>query len=267
MRPSLDSDFFTESVPRIFGHRGSAGTHPENTMPSFQAAVDLGAHYLETDVHLTRDGEVVVSHDDNLERTCGHPGLIAELDYGDIAAMDAGFSFSLNGINFPFRAKAIQVPRLTEVLAAFPRMRFNIDLKPEHVSIIEPTLKVIDAAGMRRMVLLTSEYQPRLDEIRAAASEIPTGLGYLEIAAFMQATAARDASYHPPGDAIQIPTEYHGWKLATPETVEMAHRHGIEVHIWTVNEEPEMRAMFALGVDGIMSDFPGLALKVIELAR
>ena len=140
--------------------------------------------------------------------------------------------------------------------------RFNIDLKPEQVGIIGPTLKVIDAAGMRRMVLLTSEFQPRLDEIRGAAAEIPTSFGYFEIAAFMQAMAARDASYHPPGDAIQIPPEYYSWKLATPETVEMAHRHGIEVHVWTVNEEAEMRAMLELGVDGVMSDFPGLALKV-----
>jgi glycerophosphoryl diester phosphodiesterase len=262
MRSDLDSDFFSEQIPRIFGHRGSAGTHPENTLPSFQAAVDCGARYLETDVHLTRDGEIVVSHDDNLERICGRPGIIADIDYGDIAAMDAGFSFSVDGTNFPFRGKGIRVPRLAEVLSAFPHMRFNIDLKPEHVSIIGPTLKVIDAAGMRRMVLLTSEFQPRLDEIRGAAAEIPTSFGYFEIAAFMQAMAARDASYHPPGDAIQIPPEYYSWKLATPETVEMAHRHGIEVHVWTVNEEAEMRAMLELGVDGVMSDFPGLALKV-----
>lgn len=262
MRSALDSDFFSEPLPRIFGHRGSAGTHPENTMPSFQAAVELGARYLETDVHLTRDGEVVVSHDDNLERICGRPGMIAEMDYDDIAAMDAGYSFSVDGVQFPFREKGIRIPRLAEVLSAFPRMRFNIDLKPEQVSIIGPTLKVIDAAGMRRMVLLTSEFQPRLDEIRAAAPEIPTSFGYLEIAAFMQAMAAHDASYRPLGDAIQIPPEYQSWRLATPETVEMAHRHGIEVHVWTVNDESEMRAMLELGVDGIMSDFPGLALKV-----
>jgi glycerophosphoryl diester phosphodiesterase len=267
MRPSLDSDFFSDSLPRIFGHRGSAGTHPENTMESFQAAADLGVRYLETDVHLTRDGEVVVSHDDNLERACGRPGVIAELDYREIATMDAGFSFTLDGVHFPFREKGLRVPRLAEVLSAFPGTRFNIDLKPEQTSIIELTLKVIDAAGMRRMVLLTSEFQARLDEIRAAAPAIPSSLGYFEIAAFMQAMSARDAAYHPPGDAIQIPTEYHSWKLATPETVEMAHRHGLEVHIWTVNEEAEMRAMLALGVDGIMSDFPALALKVIESAR
>src|SRR5271166_4024520 len=84
MRPSLDSDFFSASPPRIFGHRGSAGTHPENTMASFQAAVDLGARYLETDVHMTRDGEIIVSHDPDLARCGGVVGLIKDADYADI---------------------------------------------------------------------------------------------------------------------------------------------------------------------------------------
>src|ERR1700732_5116549 len=114
MRSNLDSDFFSAPLPRIFGHRGSAGTHPENTMPSFQSAADVGAQYLETDVHLSRGGESVVSHVDHLDRACVQPGVIAEMDYADIAAMDAGFSFSLDGVNFPFRGKDIRIPRLAE---------------------------------------------------------------------------------------------------------------------------------------------------------
>src|ERR1700736_5157426 len=97
MRPSLDSDFFSAPSPRIFGHRGSSGTHPENTMPSFQAAVDVGGLYLESDVHMSRDGEIVISHDDNLERNCGYPSLIKEMDYADIAKADAGYAFTLDG--------------------------------------------------------------------------------------------------------------------------------------------------------------------------
>ncbi len=235
-------------------------------MLSFQAAVDAGARYLETDVHITRDGEIVVSHDDNLERICGRPGVIREMDYRDLAAADAGHSFSPNGVTFPFRGTGIRIPRLAELLSTFPKLRFNIDLKPQDVSIAAPTLKVIDAAGMRRMVLLASEYQDRVEEIRAIAPAIPTSLAYTEVAAFMQAMAAGDHAYQPTGDALQIPPEYYSWKLATAETVEFAHRYGLEVHIWTVNEEPEMRSLLALGVDGIMSDFPARALKVAESA-
>ncbi|HVN28510.1 MAG TPA: glycerophosphodiester phosphodiesterase family protein, partial [Candidatus Binataceae bacterium] len=135
MRPNLESDFFNAPRPRIFGHRGSAGTHPENTLPSFQAAYDLGARYLETDVHMTRDGEIVVSHDPDLARCCGVMRVIRESDYADIAKADAGYAFSLNGKEFAFRGKGIRVPRLAELLATFPDVFFNIDLKPEDVSL------------------------------------------------------------------------------------------------------------------------------------
>ena len=264
MKPNLDSDFFSEPLPRIFGHRGSSGTHPENTMASFQAAVDAGARYLETDIHITRDGEIVVSHDGDLERMCGRPGVISEMDYADIAKADAGYTFTLDGKEFPFRGKGLRIPRLAELLAAFPDAFFNIELKPEGASAItESALKVIDAAKMRRRVLLTAEHQIRLDEVRAIGPEIATSFSYLEIAAFMQAMAANDSAYHPTGDALQIPPEYYSWKLATPETITMAHRHGVEVHIWTLNDEPAMSDVLALGVDGIMSDFPALALKVV----
>jgi glycerophosphoryl diester phosphodiesterase len=267
MRSNLDSDFFNPPRPRIFGHRGSAGTHPENTMPSFQAAIDLGALYLETDAHMTHDGEIVVSHDPDLARCGDVPIVIRETDYADLAKADAGYTFSLDGEEFPFRGKGIRIPRLAELLATFPGAFFNIDLKPEDVSLTEAVLKVIDAAKMRRHVLLTSEFQNRLDEARALAPGIATSCGYLEIAAFMQALAAHDETYRPKSDALQIPPDYYSWKLATPETVAMAHRHGLEVHVWTVNDEASMRELLALEVDGIMSDLPALALKVVASAH
>ena len=231
-------------------------------MASFQAAVDLGVRYLETDIHTTRDGEIVVSHDGDLERICGRPGVIKEMDYADLAKADAGYTFTLDGKEFPFRGKGICIPRLAALFAAFPNAFFNIELKPEDVSITESALRVIDAAKMRRRVLLAGEHQNRLDEVRALAPGIATSFSYLETATFMQAMATHDPAYQPAGDALQIPPEYYSWKLATPETIAMAHRYGVEVHIWTLNDEPVMREMLELGVDGIMSDFPSLAVKV-----
>src|SRR5580700_3397358 len=105
MREHLDTDFFAPPVPRVFGHRGSAGTHPENTLESFTAAVAAGVEYLEFDLHMTRDGEVVVSHDDHLDRICGRPGVIRDLTYAELAVADAGRMFTLDGVTFPFRDK------------------------------------------------------------------------------------------------------------------------------------------------------------------
>ncbi len=268
MRATLETDFFSLALPRAIGHRGSAGTHPENTMPSFQAAVEAGARYLELDVHMSRDGELVVSHDGALERICGRPGAIQELDYTDIASADAGFSFTSDGESFPFRGKGIRVPPLREVLSAYPAIRFVIEVKQIEPSVIAPLLRVLDETRMRRMVLLASEHQTPIDETRALAPGIPTNFPYLEVAGFLQAMASRSTDYKPPGDALQIPPEYESWRLVSRETLEAAHRFGVEMHVWTVNEEAEMRELLELGVDGILSDYPARLLKVIrEMGR
>lgn len=242
MRSTLATDFFKLPVPRAFGHRGCAGTHPENTMPSFQAAADAGARYLELDVHMTRDGELVVSHDDNLARCCGREGVIRQMDYLQVRDADAGFCFAPER-GFPFRGRGVKIPRLADVLASFHATRFIIEVKQEQPSLAEPMLRVIDRAGMDGMVLIASEHQKPLEEVRKRAPSIPTNLGYYEIAAFLNAMANADQAYRPPGDALQIPPRHYDWKLATPEAIAMAHRHALEVHIWTVNEEPDMRAL------------------------
>jgi glycerophosphoryl diester phosphodiesterase len=262
MREHLDTDFFTPALPRIFGHRGSTGTHPENTLESFAAAAALGVQYLEFDLHMTRDGEIVVAHDENLKRMCGVDRLIREMTYAELAAADAGRMFTLDGATFPFRDNGVRVPRLSEVLAAFPKLRMIVEIKQIAPSVVAPMLDVIDRAGMRRNVLVASEHQEPLDEIRRLAPEIPTNFSYLESGQFFQAMAARGPSYCPPGDAIQISHFYESWELVTRESVGFAHGAGVEMHVWTVNQEAEMHQLLDFGVDGLISDFPGRALDV-----
>jgi glycerophosphoryl diester phosphodiesterase len=262
MREHLDTDFFKPPTPRVFGHRGSAGTHPENTLESFRAAA--GVQYLELDIHMTRDGEVVVSHDDHLERTCGRAGVIRDMTYAELAAADAGRMFTRDGATFPFRDKGVRVPRLAEVLAAFPKLRMIVEIKQIAPSVVAPMLDLIDRAGMRRSVLVASEHQQPLDEVRKLAPEIPTNFSYLESGLFIQAMGTRDAGYRPPGDAVQIPRSYESWQLVTPESVAFAHRLGLEVHVWTVNDEAEMSELLDMGVDGLISDYPQRALDVVR---
>ncbi len=264
MREHLDTDFFKAPLPRVFGHRGSAGTHPENTLESFAAAVAGGVEYLEFDIHMTRDGEVVVSHDDHLERNCGRAGVIRELTYSEVMAADAGRMFTLDGATFPFRNKGLRIPRLSEVLAAFPKLLMIVEIKQIAPSVVAPMLDALDRAGMRRSVLIASEHQQPLDEVRRLAPGIPTNFSYLESGVFVQAMGTRDANYRPCGDAVQIPRSYESWQLVTPESVEFAHRLGLEVHVWTVNEEAEMGELLDMGVDGLISDYPARALDVVR---
>jgi glycerophosphoryl diester phosphodiesterase len=264
MREHLNTDFFTPAVPRAVGHRGSAGTHPENTLESFAAAAS-GVEYLEFDIHSTRDGEVVVAHDAHLERNCGSEGVIREMTYAELAQADAARMFTLDGMSFPFRGKGIRVPRLSEVLAAFPKLRMIVEIKQIAPSVVVPMLALLDRAGMRQNVLVASEHQEPLDEVRKLAPEIPTNFSYFESGLFIQAMGTRDPNYRPPGDAVQIPRSYESWQLVTTDSVEFAHRMGLEMHVWTVNDETEMAELLDMGVDGLISDYPARALDLIRI--
>ncbi len=264
MRSTLDSDFFVLPLPRVIAHRGASGDYPENSLAAFRAAADAGACYFELDVHLTRDGEVVVSHDSDLSRTCGLAASIADLLLADLKLADAGWGFGPSGEGFPFRGRGLKIPTLAEVFDAFPDQRYVIEVKQAAPGLVAPILDVIERAGMRRRVMAASESQAPLDEVRRLAPGIPTGFSYTEIAGFMASLAPGAELYQPRGDALQIPPEYESWQLVTPESVAAAHRAGVEVHVWTVNEVAEMRALLALGVDGILTDYPA---RLLELLR
>jgi glycerophosphoryl diester phosphodiesterase len=260
---TFDSDFFSPPRPRIFGHRGAAGEFPENTMVSFEQAVRAGALYLELDVHMSRDGEIVVSHDERLTRTCGRDARIREMNWAEIQAADAGHMLTFDGgATFPFRGRSIKVPRLIEVLGAFGGVNYVIEIKQTEPSLVSQLLATVDASGLRRGVLIASEFDEPMSAVRRLAPQIPTNFSYGEVAEFLQAMAEHRPDYEPRGAALQIPTQYQGWRLVTTESVEFAHRAGVELHVWTVNEESEMNQLLEYGVDGLISDFPARALGV-----
>ncbi len=259
---AMESDFFALPLPRLIAHRGGAGHFPENTLVAFEASAALGIPYAELDIHATRDGVVVVSHDPDLRRTCGRDGIIRELEFASLATADAGFGFTLDGITFPFRGRGIRIPRLAEVFAVCRQQRFIIEIKQTMPSVVPAMLALIDRFEMARRVLIASEHQAPLDEVRALRPELPTGFSAPEVAEFFAALNSGIDGYRAPADALQIPPRYQGMELATPASVVAAHRPGIELHVWTVNEEPQMRAMLAMGVDGILTDFPARLLKV-----
>jgi len=236
-------------------------------MVAFQAAADCGAPYFELDVHMTCDGEIVVHHDPDLARTCGQPADIRALTWNEVGRADAGHEFTSDrGGSFPFRGKNVRVPLLTELFASFPRQRMLIEIKQESPSLVEPLLRLIDASQMRRRVAVVSELQRPVDEVRAVAPHLPTNLPYGEIIGFMQALAARDRNYRPRGNALQVPPEYEGWKLAMPEIIGFAHEVGLQFDVWTVNDEAEMRALLDAGVDGIITDYPSRMLGLLRNA-
>lgn len=258
--------YFAPPRPRVLGHRGAAGVAPENTLPSFAVAAALGVGCLELDVHASRDGEIVVIHDAMLDRTTDGSGPVREHTWPQLAALDAGYRFSHDQLAFPFRHQGVRIPRLRDVLSNFADLAVNIELKQGNPPIVDAVLDVLRDAQAGDRCLLAAEHDDIMAAIRRTAGErIATGMCTGDILAFFDRLRRDDwRGYTPPGRALQVPPAYAGVELVTHASVAAAHRVGLEVHVWTINEADEIERMLALGVDGIISDVPGL---VVQLAR
>jgi len=262
----VKSHYFDPPRPRLFWHRGDSVHYPENTLPAFQAAVDAGMAYLELDIWASRDGRIVVHHDPDFSRLCGVAQKVCDLTLEQIRSFDAGYNFrSGNGNQFPFRGEAIRIATLEEVLVEFPQTRVNIEIKQSDPPLEESLVKLIHDCHAEQRVLIASEKDEVLQRVRPLCPEIPTNLGYGETAAFFDWLQKGCAEpFEPTGQALQIPAHYQGQPLVFPASVKAAHQLGLEVHVWTVNEPDEMRALLDCEVDGLMSDDPELLGQVVK---
>jgi glycerophosphoryl diester phosphodiesterase len=263
--------YFAPPRPRVFGHRGAAGVAPENTVPSFALAAALGAGYLELDVHATSDGEIVVMHDAELGRTTDGEGLVRAHSAAQLASLDAGFRFSHDGAAFPYRGQGVRIPTLAAVLREFPHHPINIEIKQEDPPIVDAVVEVVRQAGALERVLLAAEHDEIMTSIRRCAGGgegVAIGMATGDVIAFLDRLSREDWSgYTPPGSALQIPTAFGGIELVTAASIAAAHRLGLEVHVWTINDAVEIERLLDLGVDGIMSDLPGLVAAAINRRR
>lgn len=251
-------------LPIPIGHRGAAGEAPENTLPSFSRALEDGAAILESDVHLTHDGHVVMHHDATLDRTTDASGPLAERSLAELQALDAGYRFSPDAATFPFRDRGVRIPTLAEALDAYPDARFNLELKSPEPELVERTLDLV--APRARRTLLAAAEPGIMDAVREAVArrgiDVAIGASAADVLAFVR--TALDGTPAPKGiHALQVPAEFGGRPLVTEAFVKHAHAHDIQVHVWTINPPAEMERLFDLGVDGIVSDFPG---RVVEVA-
>ncbi|UQA59336.1 glycerophosphodiester phosphodiesterase [Polyangium aurulentum] len=253
--------FFDGPRPRLFAHRGASGTMPESTLPAFTAALAAGADRLELDVHASADGEVVVFHDDTLDRTTSGAGPVARLRLEEIRALDAGYHLMAPDGSRPFRGRGYRVPTFAEVLEAFPDVPLNIEIKVDDVGLVDAVRRLLERFGAMERVLLAAESGALMEKIRARIPGVVTGMSLPEVLEFMGSAGL--PAYRPRGTALQVPVSYAGVPIVTRHFVEAARAAGVEVHVWVINDEAEMDALLDLGVDGIMTDFPELGARVL----
>jgi glycerophosphoryl diester phosphodiesterase len=245
--------FLVAPGPIAFAHRGGAGEAPENTLVAFEIASALGYKYLETDVHLSRDGVLVAFHDERLDRVTDRTGAIAELGIAEVEAADAGFAFSRDdGRTFPLRDRGIRVPRLEQVMLRWPDARMNID--PKSDACVGPLAALLDRLGAWDRVCVGSFSDRRLRHVRAlgggraCTSMGPHAVGLARLMATSGVVPRLGA------DCIQVPIRRGPVRIVTERFVEAAHRSGLSVHVWTINDETTINDLLDLGADGIMSD-------------
>jgi len=249
------SGFFFPETPRLFAHRGDNVRWPENTLPAFRSAADLGIGYLELDVWLSRDERIVVHHDENTLRTCGKKAAVPHTSFAKLRELDPGWGFVDASGERPFAGRGIRIPTLEEVLDAFPEMLLTVEIKQDSERLRELLLGLLRERGALDRVLIASHEDSVVQRVREMAPEVPTNFGYSEARELILSAQKGDLSgYVPPGSALQIPPKRGGRILVTPEVIRAAHDLGVEVHVWTVNDPDEARRLLDMGVDGIMSD-------------
>jgi glycerophosphoryl diester phosphodiesterase len=260
-RPYLDAP-----RPLAFAHRGGAAVAPENTLWAFQRAVDAGFRHLETDVHLTRDGELVTIHDPTVERTTDGVGLVRRLTLAELRRLDAGHRFTVDGVTFPFRGRGLRIPSLAEVLDLHPEVRVNIEIKERSPAALRAVWGFIHHHGVHDRVLVASEHAPVIAAFRRLAKgRVATSAGASEILRFWLQTRLRVGPRRRPDfDALQVPATHGRLTVVDPAFVANAHRHGLDVHVWTIDEPAQMRRLLALGVDALMTDHPERLLTVLR---
>lgn len=240
--------FLEGRPPRVIAHRGLSLDVPENTIPAFRKAVSAGADILETDVQVSKDGEIIVAHDPDLVRMTGDPGLVSDYTAKELAHMDLG-----GGVGFP---------TLSEVLEALPDQKFNIDLKTR--AAIPGFVDVITQLHAHERVLIAS-----FDEAtrRMAAEALPgvatsaTPPHVMEGRLRSWLGLSTDTWSIPAGMvAVQVPPTRFGFGLVTPSFVRTVQKKGLEVHVWTINEPDVMHRLWDMGVDGILTDRADLAV-------
>jgi len=242
--------------PIPVAHRGGDLHGIENTMPAFEHAVSLGFDYLETDVHVSSDGVLVAFHDDDLERITGRPGTIADRTWDELRSIDLGSASS--GTPAAADPGGASIPRLEELLTAFPTTKFNIDPKVD--AAVEPLGDVIEALGAVDRVGIGAFDDARIAALQARFGPgLCTSPGPAELLTYLANPTTSAFETH---GCLQIPPSFGEFSL-TSEILDAVHQMGLQVHVWTINEEQEMERLLDLGVDALMTDRVQLLKEVL----
>ncbi len=261
------SSFF-DPLPRVVAHRGDSAHFPENTLEAFRSAYKMGVDVIETDVHLSKDGFLVIWHDDTLDRNTNATGRIEDHTLEELKIFDAGYTFTTDGgKTFPFRGKGVGLCTLDEALKACPAQRFNVDLKTLGEPIVDAFIKVLEENQAKKRVLGASFHIENLKLLRKKEPRIITSVSRVEVRwyLFLQKAKLLPRKLHKSRQIIfQVPPREGRITVITPSFVKAMHKRNAIIQVWTINDKAEMIRLFRMGVDSVMTDKPALAMEVVQ---
>ncbi len=254
--------------PLVIAHQGGDGIWPGDTMYAFENAVEIGSDVLEMDAHITKEGQIVLMHDETIDDTTDGTGLIEDLTFAELKQLDAAYKWTNDdGKTFPYRGQGIQVPALEEVFQKFPQMHYVIEIKLTENPIDKPLCDLIRQYGMQEKVMIASFHDEAMRNFRETCPEVATSASRTEVRNFVLLgkvflsgfIAPEYQSIQPPYD----PKESLNIPIMTERFIREAHAKNIKVEPWTVNDPELMKQYIEWGVDGIMTDRPDLMIEVL----
>lgn len=251
--------------PLVIAHQGGDGLWPGDTMYAFEHAADLSVDVLEMDLHITKDGVLVISHDETVDRTTNGSGEIESMTLDEIKLLDAGYNWSEDGSRtYPYRGQGITIPTLKEVFQEFPDYHMTIEIKKTEPSMAESFCALIREYGMQNQVLVASFHDDRMQEFRQACPEVATSSARRETTTFVLLSKVFLGKLYSPGFyALQVPEESSGITVMTAQFVRAAHERNLKVEPWTIDDPDQMRLYIDWGVDGIITDRPDILLEIL----
>lgn len=255
--------------PLLFGHRGASRDAPENTMDSFQLAADIGVDVLELDVRISYDEQLVVIHDETLDRTTNGHGRVRDKTYRELQRLDAAHRFRQQPGPWAGDARSVTIPRLRDVLESFPKLGFNIELKRGGDVVLRRLRRVLqETRATPERVVLSSGVHEVMQQLERELAHYPLGLSRLQVWHALKATWRRRPLSRARGQrALQIPVRLGVLPVASPRLIAAAHAAAMEVHIWAVNTPATATAWLQLGADGVISDDPGAVVYTVRQFR
>lgn len=253
--------------PLMLAHQGGEALAPTNTMAAFDNADRIGgSDFLDIDIHLTRDGQIVGIHDETVDRTTNGHGRVDTFTLEELQQLDAGYNFQDLQGNYSYRGQGVRVVTLEEIFNKYAdKYYLHFEIKDTYPkdgpSQIEARLwEFIQKYHMEKKVIVASFQQNIVDRFkRLSNGQVIMGAGRAEIAQFVLTSKCRlPGFYRRKSNVLEIPTAHSGFNLKDPRLIANAHRLGMEVYYWTIDDKAEMKELIDLGADGLFTSRPDL---------